>query len=87
MNTTYCVECDREVFVEWGTWLGQHVTCLHCGTVMEVISVNPLELDWPQDEDSDEWYENESYDGFADEFPDNDDDDDEDEDDEEDDGG
>jgi hypothetical protein len=45
--------------------LGQKLTCPHCDAELEVISLNPLELDWAYDwswdeddedeEDEDDW--------------------------------
>lgn len=46
MATALCPECDQMVKVGAELAEGQRVTCSHCGTELEVISVDPLELDW-----------------------------------------
>jgi hypothetical protein len=39
--------------------LGATVTCSECGESLEIISVDPFEVDFPLDEDDDDWDEGE----------------------------
>lgn len=49
----YCPECDTRIRFHEEPRLGQLITCHECGEVSEVISLNPLELEWSEgDSDS-----------------------------------
>jgi lysine biosynthesis protein LysW len=53
-----CPECDSTIVLGKGVKLGEYVECHECGTMLEVISLNPLELDYALgDEDWEEWEE------------------------------
>jgi alpha-aminoadipate carrier protein LysW len=56
MPKTSCPNCDAEVNIAKPK-LGAFVSCRDCGTELEVISVNPLELDFPLDsyDDDEDW--------------------------------
>jgi len=45
-ETAVCPECDNDVRFGKATHPGQQVTCTHCGTRLQVIGQEPLELDW-----------------------------------------
>jgi hypothetical protein len=53
-----CLECGEETLVSGELRIGKQVMCLDCGTWMEVISLDPVEVDWiyeepePEDEDA-----------------------------------
>jgi len=60
MPITVCPGCDEDISIAGRPILGQLVTCEHCGSQFEVISVQPLELDWAFDEleeDDDDLYD------------------------------
>jgi len=64
MPKTYCPSCDAVVSVD-KPHMGAIISCRECGTELEVISVNPFELDFPFDEDWEdelEWEEEEEED-------------------------
>jgi hypothetical protein len=63
MKTAECPNCDSLVPVG-STRIGTMVRCNTCHESLIVISSNPLELDWPfEDEDFDEEYgDEEEYD-------------------------
>jgi lysine biosynthesis protein LysW len=44
-----CVECDSRVYFDKMPELGYIVTCRECGTKLEVIDHDPIELDWLED--------------------------------------
>lgn len=50
-ETTYCLECDGRVLVK-SPRVGQTVICNHCGTKLEVVYTDPVELDWAFDSPS-----------------------------------
>lgn len=57
MAFTYCVDCGERIYLGRRPWVGQPAFCNRCGADLEVISLNPLELDWPDnlvDDDGEE---------------------------------
>lgn len=52
----YCPDCDATLRLK-SVRLGQQITCRECGTMLEVVELNPVELDWAFDEP----YEEEEY--------------------------
>lgn len=62
MPKAYCPSCDGVISVEKPK-LGSAVRCRECDTQLEVISVDPFEVDfpldyeegWDDDADKDEW--------------------------------
>ena len=45
MPTTVCPECDEEVYVDADSEQGDIVTCDECGTDLEVVGLDPIEVD------------------------------------------
>ena len=45
MPTAKCPECDEEVYVDSESEQGDVVTCDECGTDLEVVGLDPVELD------------------------------------------
>jgi alpha-aminoadipate carrier protein LysW len=58
MASTFCPDCDEKITLNSKPIVvGEKLTCPHCDADLEVISVEPLELDWAYDwewEDEDE---------------------------------
>ena len=59
MENVYCPDCDGKIVLNPRVQLGQKLVCPHCDAELEVISVDPVELDWAydwswDDEDEDE---------------------------------
>ena len=58
MEVTNCIGCDTEIRLRQSPKIGMLVTCAECGAELEVVWLDPLELDWPfiddYDEDEDE---------------------------------
>ena len=48
-----CPECDANIFFNNAAFLGQKKVCPECREELEVIGLNPIELDWYYD-DADE---------------------------------
>ena len=70
MPTTICPECDEDVYVDAESEQGDIVTCDECGSRLEVVGLDPIEVDLhvdhePDGADDDDFesfdYENERY--------------------------
>ena len=46
-----CPSCGYKVIVGSNPRLGQLIKCQSCSSELEVVSLDPVELDWPYDED------------------------------------
>ncbi len=46
MAFAYCPDCSTRIFLGRKPWVGQPVTCDYCDAELEVVRVNPVELDW-----------------------------------------
>ena len=53
MPTGSCPECEADVHVDTDTDKGDVVTCEECSSKLEVVGLDPVELDMV-DEDSDD---------------------------------
>ncbi|MGI6368839.1 MAG: hypothetical protein ACOX2L_10895 [Anaerolineae bacterium] len=49
-----CPGCDQNIHLRRTPKLGDIVYCDNCEADLEVVNLNPLELDWPWEEDEDE---------------------------------
>jgi lysine biosynthesis protein LysW len=49
-STAFCPECHRKIEIE-DPDLGQHVICPHCQTELEIIYLDPLQLDWLEEDE------------------------------------
>jgi len=65
MNTAECPQCGNEVNLGTQPKLGKLVECKECGAELEVVWLDPLELDWPLDVD--EFEEDEDTDDLEEE--------------------
>ncbi len=45
MPTTVCPECHEEVFVDAESEQGDIVSCEECGANLEIVGLDPIELD------------------------------------------
>ena len=60
MRAAYCVCCGCAIRLESHVTKAQIITCPHCGTMLEVLGLDPMELDWAYlepaaDEEIREW--------------------------------
>ena len=53
--SAFCPDCDTEIAFNPHPKLGQRLVCPHCDADLEVLSVDPLELDWAYDWEDDGW--------------------------------
>lgn len=64
MPTTSCPECDEEVYVDAESEQGDIVSCDECGANLEVVGLDPIELDLSQDRDDEDKDENDEYERY-----------------------
>lgn len=53
MPTTACPECSEEVYVDADSEQGDVVSCDECGTDLEIVGLDPIELDVHSEDDDD----------------------------------
>jgi alpha-aminoadipate carrier protein LysW len=46
MVTVFCIECDQAIDLESQPVVGEILMCSSCGAELEVINLEPTELDW-----------------------------------------
>lgn len=61
MPTTVCPECNEEVFVDAESEQGDIVSCEECGADLEIVGLDPIELDIAQDSDYKDTDEEDEY--------------------------
>lgn len=66
MALTECPSCGEMIEVSDKAKLGQRVVCNTCEAVLEVVWLEPMELDWPY-EDEMEYLDEEEYEDFEEE--------------------
>lgn len=54
MPTGTCPECDADVHVDTDADKGDIISCEECGTDLELVGLDPVELDIVEDEDLDD---------------------------------
>ncbi|MDQ3040854.1 MAG: hypothetical protein M3R11_00560 [Acidobacteriota bacterium] len=63
MPTTACPECSEDIYVDADSEQGDVVSCDECGTDLEIVGLDPIELDVHEENDADDFKEDD-----ADEF-------------------
>jgi len=63
MPTTACPECSEDVYVDADSEQGDVVSCDECGTDLEIVGLDPIELDIHEERDIDDFKDDD-----ADEF-------------------
>lgn len=68
MPTANCPECSEEVYVDADTEQGDVVTCDECGSDLEVVGLDPVELDLYEeglddfdDDDADDEFDDDGF--------------------------
>ena len=49
-----CPECEADVYVETDADKGDTLACEECGTGLEVVGLDPIELDIVEEDDEDD---------------------------------
>ena len=60
MSFAECISCGSEIKFARQPKMGLTVTCPECDAELEVVWLDPIELDWPFDDE--EFEEDEEYD-------------------------
>jgi alpha-aminoadipate/glutamate carrier protein LysW len=63
MPSTACPECEEKVYVDAESEQGDIVTCDECGSELEVVGLDPVELDLYEEKDD---YDDDDDDDFDD---------------------
>ena len=61
MPTGTCPECDADVHVDTDADKGDMVSCEECGAALEVVGLDPVELDLVEEDDFDEDEDEEEF--------------------------
>lgn len=77
MVTVHCIDCEQPIRLTFKPVVGQIINCSSCQAELEVIGINPLEVDWayfePEEEEDWSWdEEEEDYDDDDDDWDDDD---------------
>ena len=64
MPTANCPECSEEVYVDADTEQGDTVSCDECGAKLEIVGLDPMELDLVSDDDDDNKPERDEFGGY-----------------------
>lgn len=67
-ESAYCPECDTRIRLVKKVKEGQYVTCQECQELLEVISLNPIELTWAMEEETESYSKSGDY--YEDDFED-----------------
>lgn len=64
MPTSICPECSEEVYVDAESEQGDSVVCDECGSSLEIVGLDPVELDLMVDQDDDHASERDDFDSY-----------------------
>ena len=64
MPTGTCPDCEADVHVDTDADKGDTLTCEECGTSLEVVGLDPVELDIVEDDEEDLADEDEDEDDY-----------------------
>jgi lysine biosynthesis protein LysW len=65
MAIAFCLDCEHKINLGPRPVEGQKVTCSNCGAELEIICLQPLELDWvylEPAEGEEDWYWDDEWD-------------------------
>ncbi|HVG28085.1 MAG TPA: hypothetical protein VM864_00035 [Pyrinomonadaceae bacterium] len=54
MPTGICPECEADVYVDTDADKGDTLSCEDCGTELEVVGLDPIELDIVEEDDEED---------------------------------
>ena len=57
-----CPDCETQVKVGPTPKLGEKRVCPHCGAFLEIVGLEPLELDWDMGDYDDDWDADDDWD-------------------------
>jgi lysine biosynthesis protein LysW len=53
-----CPSCDERIQISGQPEIGLMVTCPSCGDLLEIIQLDPVELDWIYYQEENDWDDN-----------------------------
>jgi alpha-aminoadipate carrier protein LysW len=53
MNTVVCLECDAEITLDKGVEVSEIIVCPDCGVDLEIVSLDPPQIDLAPMEEED----------------------------------
>jgi lysine biosynthesis protein LysW len=59
MASAYCPDCDGRIVLNTTPRIGKRLVCPHCDAELEIIDLDPIELDWVYEESDDDWDDDE----------------------------
>ena len=57
MPLAFCPECGAEIHVDEDVDKGEIINCEECDSMLEVVGLDPIELDLAPDENEEDLYE------------------------------
>ena len=57
MTLVECISCGAEIKISGQPKMGAQVICPDCDASLEVVWLDPVELDWPYDDDDEDDYD------------------------------
>ncbi len=64
MPTATCPECESDVFVDADSEQGSVIVCDECHTKLELVGLDPIELDAFADKEADDLDDDASFDAY-----------------------
>lgn len=64
MPTAICPECEEEVYIEAESEQGDRVSCDECGSKLEVVGLDPFEVDLVSESESDYDEDDKDFDSY-----------------------
>lgn len=61
MPTTICPECSEDVYVDPDSEQGDVISCDECGTDLEIVGLDPIELDIHEEGDLDDFDDEDEF--------------------------
>lgn len=61
MPTTACPECSENVYVDSESEQGDIISCDECGTELEIVGLDPIELDIYNEDDYDDYDDDDEF--------------------------
>jgi lysine biosynthesis protein LysW len=55
MAFAYCPDCAARIYLGRKPWLGQPASCDQCDASLEVVRINPPQVEWVDALPDDEW--------------------------------
>ena len=46
-----CLACEDDVYIDRNPKIGSYVICSNCDAAFQIIGIEPILIDWPDDDD------------------------------------